>query len=315
MTVLIDGRPAGLDAFFRPGNTFTVTLTWQDDAGAPVDLDGRTFEAALDAVALAVTVLGDTMTVIVTEAQTAAAAERGVFLLTETTAALDDVLIAGSWGASDGPAARTSAAATVVVGAASVAVTVTGGGVGAGFQLGAPSVLGPTAVWPGAIHTAHDALYWWPPQLVGSAEYVPNGATLHAPSLFAFDQTTPEHIKWVWAPGDGWEAYKIRFGIITPGFAAGNGVWRYSEERFVANQGAPAGTTTNTPVAIATQTIAAPAALGGGNFYGDLVTGVVAPTVVGEVILSTIERVANDAGDTCNGDLGVWLVTATREDV
>ncbi len=121
MSALVDGRPGGLDAMFRPGNTFTCRLTWP--AGS---LAGRTFVAALDLVVLAVSIIGDVLTVTVTEAQTLAAVlgEPGLFTLTETTGGVTEVLLAGRWVASDGPAASTLQDVTVTAGTANVAVTV-----------------------------------------------------------------------------------------------------------------------------------------------------------------------------------------------
>lgn len=120
MTALIDARPPGLDALYRPGNQFSVAMTWP--AGALV---GRTFTATLDAASLTVGVVGDVMTVTASEAQTAAAAESAVFTLTETTGGLDQVLIAGTWSPSDRAAASSTVTVTVTDSAASVDVTVT----------------------------------------------------------------------------------------------------------------------------------------------------------------------------------------------
>jgi hypothetical protein len=121
MTVLLEGRPAGLDALFRPGNTFTAALTWT--AGA---LAGRTFAATLDAAALTVDVVGDVMTVTASAAQTTAAAGSGAFALTEVTGGIDQDLIVGTWSRSDNPAARSSATVTVNQSTGAVAVTVVG---------------------------------------------------------------------------------------------------------------------------------------------------------------------------------------------
>jgi hypothetical protein len=120
VTALIDGRPGGLDALFRPGNTFAVALTWP--AGSLV---GRTFTATLDAASLNVAVVGNVMTITVTEAQTAAADERNTFTLTETTGGPTQDLIVGSWKTSTQAGTPTSAAATVVLNDSDVAVAVT----------------------------------------------------------------------------------------------------------------------------------------------------------------------------------------------
>jgi len=120
---LLDGRPDAVDAFFRPGNTFTVVLTWP--AGS---LTGRTFTAALDAAALSLGVVGDVMTITVSEAQTAAAEGSGDFVLTETTGGGTQELLAGTWAPSDRPGTPTSMALTVSA-AGPVPVTVTAQGI------------------------------------------------------------------------------------------------------------------------------------------------------------------------------------------
>ena len=119
MTALIDARPPGIDAFFRPGNTFTLTLTWP-----AASLGSRTFQAALDLASLSLSITGDVMTITASEAQTAAATPLGAFTLTETTGGKTEILIVGRWEPSDGPSATSSSAVTVTTGPASVAVTV-----------------------------------------------------------------------------------------------------------------------------------------------------------------------------------------------
>lgn len=120
MTVLVDARPPSLGAKFRPGNTFDLTLTW------PVGvLDGRTFTATLDAAVLSVSVVGDTMTVSVSAAQTTTA---GVgaheFVLSETTGGLDQAVIVGRWVGSDQGATSQSTSVEVATGGATVTVQV-----------------------------------------------------------------------------------------------------------------------------------------------------------------------------------------------
>jgi len=117
--VLLDARPPGLDSRFRPGNTFTCTLTWPGGA-----LAGRSFSATLDAAALAVDVVGDVMTITASAAQTTAAASAGTFMLTETTGGADQVLIIGDWHSSTGPAGATSAALPVTTDGVPVDVAV-----------------------------------------------------------------------------------------------------------------------------------------------------------------------------------------------
>ena len=118
---LLDGRPPAVDTRFRPGNTFTLTLNWP--AGA---LTGRTFTAALDATALTLNVAGDVMTVLMSEAQTTAAANVGEFALTETTGGITDVVIVGSWHSSNGPSAGESTVVSVNESSGVVMVTTSG---------------------------------------------------------------------------------------------------------------------------------------------------------------------------------------------
>lgn len=119
MTAFVDARPGGLDAYFRPGNTFTLTLTWP--AGS---LAGRTFTAALDLAALTVNVAGNVMTVSVSEAQTLAATLPGAFTLTETTGGNTEVLVAGTWLPSTGTSATASASVAVNTVPSTVDVTI-----------------------------------------------------------------------------------------------------------------------------------------------------------------------------------------------
>lgn len=120
MSALIDGRPAGLDAFFRPGKTFTYDLDWT--AG---ELTGRSWTATLDAATLDVDVVGDTMTITATAAQTTTA---GVgahdFTLTETTGGGTEAVIVGTWSGSMQARQSASGSVTVAASAATVSVTV-----------------------------------------------------------------------------------------------------------------------------------------------------------------------------------------------
>jgi lysophospholipase L1-like esterase len=125
MTALIDARPGGLDVLFPPGNTLTLELTLVDDEGAAVDLSGRTFTAALDAVSLGVSVVANVITVSATEAQTTAAPASAGFRLTETTGGQTQDLIIGTWRSSTRPAASSIHAATVVVTEATATADVT----------------------------------------------------------------------------------------------------------------------------------------------------------------------------------------------
>jgi lysophospholipase L1-like esterase len=119
MTALIDGRPPGLDAYYRPGKTFTYDMPWT--AGY---LAGRTFTATLNAAALAVAVDGDTMTVTATAAQTTAAGLGAqAFTLTETTGGASEPVIVGTWAGSD-RAATSATSDTITVAASAATVTV-----------------------------------------------------------------------------------------------------------------------------------------------------------------------------------------------
>lgn len=117
--VLVDARPPGVDARFRPGNTFTLTLTWPTG-----ELSGRSFTATLDDTSLAVQVVGDVMTITATDAQTTAVTQTAAFRLTETTGGLSDDVIIGRWSPDDHSSTSSTVAVTVTESSASVAVTV-----------------------------------------------------------------------------------------------------------------------------------------------------------------------------------------------
>ncbi len=121
MSALLDGRPPGIDAFYAPGKTFTFTMPW-----TPGALVGRTFEATLNAEALAVAVDGDTMTLTATAAQTAAAGLGAqAFTLTETTGGIAEPVIAGKWkGSNLAATSATSGPVVVAESSGTVAVTV-----------------------------------------------------------------------------------------------------------------------------------------------------------------------------------------------
>jgi len=119
VTELVDVRPGGLDALFRQGDPFTLTLTWPSG-----ELAGRSFTAALDAAPLSVDVVGDVMTVTVSAAQSAAAAQRGTFVLTDTTGGGSLDLIVGRWSPSLNPAAQVSDSVEVATAEATATVAV-----------------------------------------------------------------------------------------------------------------------------------------------------------------------------------------------
>jgi len=118
MTALLDGRPSGLNAFFRPGDAFDFTLSWP--AGA---LDGRTFTATLDDAELAVTADGDDLSISTSAAQTAAASE-ATFRLVETTGGTERAVLVGRWSASIDATTSHRAAVEVADGSHGVTVTV-----------------------------------------------------------------------------------------------------------------------------------------------------------------------------------------------
>ncbi len=120
MTVVADSRPPGVNVPFRPGNPLSVTFTgWT--AGS---LTGRTFTSALGALALEVTVIGDTIVVEATEAQTATLDAIAPWALTETTGGGTVDLLVGDWAPSALPGS-TNTVVPVAVDSIEVEVTVT----------------------------------------------------------------------------------------------------------------------------------------------------------------------------------------------
>lgn len=317
MVALLDARPPGLDILYRPDNTLTVELTWPTG-----ELTGRTFTSDLGGTALALAVLGDVMTIVasddVTAAQTAAAAWR----LVETTGGESEVVLQGVWTPSTSPQATTAASLEVTDGEVAVDVTVVSGqasivaldaGLTAheaaetahGWTLAAD---GTTIVWDGAIHTDHDARYFYPADMVGTAQLVSSAGTLQAPPYWAFDQSTVERVKWLWTPGDAWESYVVRLGWINTGFGAGNVRWRYYERRTVVNAGQPLGNWVATPTQVAEITSAAPQL--DGNRYEDLAVDV--PVTPLTVVMSIVERITSGVPSNLAADAGLYIATATR---
>ena len=122
MTALLDGRPPGVDARFRPGKTFTFDLEWP--AGYLV---GRAHTAELGASDLAVAVDGDTMTVTASAAQTTAAGTGAhTFVITDTTDGATEPVIVGTWEGRMDAATAGSATAEVSTSSGTVTVTVAG---------------------------------------------------------------------------------------------------------------------------------------------------------------------------------------------
>lgn len=123
--VLIDDRPRPVDALVRGGNAFTLTIESPDDP-----LTGRTFTSTLDGDSLTVTVVdSDTMTIVATQAQTDAIPSAGAtwLLLEDLGNPNPDVILQGTWVASDGDGAATGL--TVSLGASGATLTVDPSGV------------------------------------------------------------------------------------------------------------------------------------------------------------------------------------------
>ncbi len=121
MSSLIDARPAGLNLKYRAGDPLTVVLNWPTGT-----LTGRTFTATLGAASLAVSILGDVMSITATPAQTAAAAEVEAFELIDTTAVDDVTVIVGRWRASDSASALHDFTVIVTNASGDVEVTLQG---------------------------------------------------------------------------------------------------------------------------------------------------------------------------------------------
>jgi hypothetical protein len=114
---LLDARPAGLDAFFRPGDPFTAQLTWP-----PGELAGRVFTATLEGDPLGLTINGDVMTVTATAAQTSAGG--GLMALVEHVVGDDPTVIIGRWAPSELAATSADTGVTVTNAAGAAQVTV-----------------------------------------------------------------------------------------------------------------------------------------------------------------------------------------------
>jgi hypothetical protein len=122
----LDVRPPPVDVLFRPGNTFTATLEWSP-TGA---LDGRSFSATLngDALTTPVSVVGDVMTIVVTDQETGALA-LGVAVdwqLLEDIDGTDEPTMVGTWTPSNDPQVLTTQTVQVTQGGATVEVVVGG---------------------------------------------------------------------------------------------------------------------------------------------------------------------------------------------
>lgn len=107
MTVHVDTRPPGVDLMFRPGNSFTLQLTW------PQSLTGRTFTSSLSSQNLSLTYSVTSMTIVVSDTQSDDFSI-DVPLDWALTESSSDLLI-GTWVPSFHPNARGSASANVVI--------------------------------------------------------------------------------------------------------------------------------------------------------------------------------------------------------
>jgi len=131
--------PSGFNVRYRVGNPVPIDLEWP--AGL---LAGRTFDATLDDVDLALDVVGDTMTVTLTDEQSATMPSSAEWVLTETT----DVdspraIMVGRW-IQDPLAAPSPTGNTVQVIEGTATVNVSVGGSGGGGAV--DSVNGQTGV-------------------------------------------------------------------------------------------------------------------------------------------------------------------------
>ncbi len=119
MTQKVDARPRGLDLQYRPGTTRTLSMTWP--AGY---LAGRTFTSTLGGTPLALTIVGDTMTVVADDVVTAQHADDvATWLLLEDIDGTPEPQLIGRWGPSYRPGVEDTTGVVVVV-APSVAVAV-----------------------------------------------------------------------------------------------------------------------------------------------------------------------------------------------
>lgn len=118
-TPLLDGRPGGLDAYFRPGSPFTVNLTFPADY-----LDARVFTASLEGVELDVNIVGDVLSISMTAAQTLAVVNPREMTLTEVVAGDDIATIVGTWAPSPKAAQQVGTSVNVTAGTTTASVTV-----------------------------------------------------------------------------------------------------------------------------------------------------------------------------------------------
>lgn len=119
---VVDDRPGGLDSYFYPGNAIDRVIVWPEGY-----LTDRTWRATLDNVEMAVSTLGNVMTVSGSSAlSTALGVGAHIFLLVETTGGIQHVVMVGNWEGSTSPQAQDLLSATVSLVSGSVVVTVPG---------------------------------------------------------------------------------------------------------------------------------------------------------------------------------------------
>lgn len=124
----VDGRPGRLDAIFRPGDDFTVTLT-----GPAGWLSTRDFTATLGGVALSVSESTDDLVIVASAAiTTAASTATQAFVLTETGG--NDALV-GKWTPRTDGSLHTNLTADVIVDTVDATVTILGGAAGVTWPL------------------------------------------------------------------------------------------------------------------------------------------------------------------------------------
>lgn len=118
MTVHLDTRPNGVDVMFRPGNSFTLVLTW------PESLTGRTFTSSVSTQSLSLTYSASAMTIVMSDTQTD---DFGVDtpLTWALSEGVNDLLV-GTWVPSYDAGTRTSASVSVSTGVQSVTVDASG---------------------------------------------------------------------------------------------------------------------------------------------------------------------------------------------
>lgn len=119
MTVHVDTRPEGIDLMFRPGNSFTLELTWPDS------LTGRTFTSTVSSQSLSVTYSNTVMTIEMSDTQTDDY-EINVPLSWALSESGNEVII-GTWVPSYNASARNSQSISVRTTAAEIEVNYSSG--------------------------------------------------------------------------------------------------------------------------------------------------------------------------------------------